>query len=174
MAADHHSASTNFSFDVVQLSTAPYSLKLRLQPRRTSKHGPTTASGVDCFPCTRKHQELFLGSQIPDCCGKTWEEVLGLVRADAAKLTSGYIVRLDRAILTKLRDVFYDSAVALNNDYSDGNLKSQALDVIWRRVMRNPDVNWFVAKPMLGIQRPSWSDILGKKVSYPVPSQLKR
>eukprot|EP00918_Siedleckia_nematoides_P086297 GHVU01189945.1.p1 GENE.GHVU01189945.1~~GHVU01189945.1.p1 ORF type:complete len:200 (+),score=16.96 GHVU01189945.1:80-601(+) len=173
MAADHHSASTNFSFDVVQLSTSPYDLVLRPQPRRTSKHGPTTASGVDCFPCTRKHQELFLGSQIPDCCGKTWEEVLGLVRTDAAYHNSGYIIRLDRAILTKLRDIFYYSAVAVNKDYSFANVRVQALDVLWRRVMRDPDVNWFLAKPMLGRQRPSWSDIERKYMAYEVPDEFK-
>eukprot|EP00918_Siedleckia_nematoides_P053088 GHVU01115955.1.p1 GENE.GHVU01115955.1~~GHVU01115955.1.p1 ORF type:complete len:187 (-),score=10.37 GHVU01115955.1:166-696(-) len=175
MAADHHSASTNFSFDVVQLMTSPYHLKLRQQPRRSSEHEPTsaTAPGVDCFPCTKKHQELFLGSQIPDCCWKTWEEVLGLVRTKAAFTMSGYIVRLDRAILTKLRDSFYDSAVGMIRAPPTGERwRVWAPDVTWRRVMTHPKVNWFMAKPMIGIQRPSWSNLEGKNVSYPVPKGL--
>eukprot|EP00918_Siedleckia_nematoides_P086307 GHVU01189958.1.p2 GENE.GHVU01189958.1~~GHVU01189958.1.p2 ORF type:complete len:170 (+),score=13.81 GHVU01189958.1:78-512(+) len=144
MAADHHSPSTKFSFDVVQLSTSPYDLQLRHQPRRSTEHGSTndTAAGVDCFPCTKEHQELFLGSQIPDCCGKTWEELLGLVRPDAAYTSSGYIVRLDRAILAKLRDAFYFSAVTMNRDYSAYSLRWMAHDVTWRSVMRDPQVNW--------------------------------
>eukprot|EP00918_Siedleckia_nematoides_P050737 GHVU01111114.1.p1 GENE.GHVU01111114.1~~GHVU01111114.1.p1 ORF type:complete len:389 (+),score=34.63 GHVU01111114.1:539-1705(+) len=168
MQADYNGNTTHFRFDVVQLATHNWDYKFKKQKVR----GPVknaTAAGVDCFPCTRQHQELFLGSGIQDCCGKTWEELLGLVKVKRARTASGYIVKLERRILTMLRDAFLESAVHMNH-HEQG--EKWALDVLWNRIKRMPDVNWYITKPLLAGWYITFSDIEKVAMKYSPNKQL--
>eukprot|EP00918_Siedleckia_nematoides_P006126 GHVU01013313.1.p1 GENE.GHVU01013313.1~~GHVU01013313.1.p1 ORF type:complete len:222 (+),score=27.97 GHVU01013313.1:1350-2015(+) len=138
ISADYYSAATDFTFDVIQMTTGGYDFEVRPQETRGGKRKPT-AAGVDCFPCTKKHQKLFLGSGIRNCCGQTWEEVLGLVRAIHTKTTAGYIVKLNQRILTLLRDQFRLSAVHMDRqEYPE----VWAADMAWLRLQGRNDIRW--------------------------------
>eukprot|EP00918_Siedleckia_nematoides_P008039 GHVU01017460.1.p1 GENE.GHVU01017460.1~~GHVU01017460.1.p1 ORF type:complete len:391 (-),score=51.43 GHVU01017460.1:58-1230(-) len=143
LSADHYGTSTNFSFDVVQLATHDWKFDVAPQPRRTRLTAIMpwrwTKAGVDCFPCTKENQKLFLGSSDYDCCDRTWEQLLGLIQPRTAVGAAGYIVKLNRRILTLLRDVFQASAVHLARGERE---QDWALDMLWSRIMRRDDVHW--------------------------------
>eukprot|EP00918_Siedleckia_nematoides_P026379 GHVU01056881.1.p1 GENE.GHVU01056881.1~~GHVU01056881.1.p1 ORF type:complete len:236 (+),score=20.53 GHVU01056881.1:58-765(+) len=171
LAADEHTRETGFQFDVLQVATSWYGYRSKKQPTR----GPVphaTPAGTDCFPCTKVVQSRVLGGEKDvDCCGKTWEELLNIIGAERTHTTAGYLVKLERRILTMLRDSFLESArgMATSQIY-----EKFAIDVVWQRIQQREDVRWYLTRPLLGQQRPSFSDIERRARDNPIPADLER
>lgn len=92
--------------------------------------------------------------------------VPGLSRVFESLSASGYIVR--RSYLPKLLHCFIDAAANLHRfgGFSPRAtyVSRFAIDVAWQALQRLDD--WYILSPVVGHQRPSYSDIEGVHVDY--------
>jgi GR25 family glycosyltransferase involved in LPS biosynthesis len=83
-----------------------------------------------------------------------------------AQTTSGYLITRDFA--PKLLNVLSESAYLLHDWYvKTGEKKHEyCLDIYWKKLQ--PENNWYICFPKLGVQRESYSDIEMKMTNYKV------
>ena len=87
------------------------------------------------------------------------ETVVGSLRLKSCQTTTAYVVAA--AYYDTLLANFKEGLVGLE---STGHSPTYAIDQYWKRLQSRD--RWFIVQPILGVQRPSFSDIEGRVVNY--------
>ncbi len=91
----------------------------------------------------------------------------GVKKLFDAHSAAGYVVK--SGYVYKLLQSFEQSIHHMKRFETQKNahpllMSLSAIDVTWKKLMR--ENNWFICDPLIGIQRPGFSDIMGKNVDY--------
>lgn len=86
----------------------------------------------------------------------------GTQRVRKAYTSSGYIVQ--KHYYATMIQLFEDSIEGLSADSSKNSVGVHTLDAKWSRLQQQD--RWYSLDPLLGLQRPSYSDILRKRTAY--------
>ena len=92
----------------------------------------------------------------------TQSDIAGTQRVRKAYTSSGYIVQ--KHYYATMLQLFDDSIAGLSADSSKNVLGVHTLDAKWHRLQQSD--RWYSVEPLLGLQRPSYSDILGRRTAY--------
>ena len=112
----------------------------------------TTGLPILAELCKQSYDVILLSGSYVDCDPSTY-------RLSSAQTTTAYLVSAE----------YYDT---LLTNYKEGLAQLQktgiyhkyALDQYWKRLQ--PVGRWFCVRPLLGLQRPGFSDIEGRVVDY--------